>query len=110
MLMAKHLVIKRLMTKYVPGMLTCQEVDRFLYDFHQGNLSFSQQFKFKVHIFMCHECRTYVKEYKDTIRLSKEGFSIAQPIEKVPEDLMSAILKARKLSEPVVNMRKEHKD
>ena len=110
MLMTKHLVIKRLMTKYVPGMLTCQEVDRFLYDFHQGNLSFSQQVKFKVHIAMCSECRAYVKSYKDTILLSKKGFSITQPIEKVPEDLMLAILKARTLTEPSAKMCKEQKD
>ena len=104
------LMIKRLMTRYVPGMLTCQEVDRFLYDFHQGNLSFSQQLKFKIHISMCRECRAYVKDYKNTVRLSKEGFTIAEPIENVPEDLMAAILKARKLTDPTAKMRKEDKD
>jgi len=91
-------MIKQLMTKYVPGMLTCQEVDSFLYDFHQGSLSFSQQLKFKIHISMCSECRAYVKDYKNTIRLSKEGFTVVQPVEKVPQDLMLAILKTRKSS------------
>ena len=88
------LKIKRLMTKYVPGMLTCQEVDSFLYDFHEGSLSFSQQLKFKIHILMCSECRAYVKDYKNTIRLSKEGV-VVQPAEKIPQDLMLAILKTR---------------
>lgn len=104
------LMIKRLMTKYVPGMLTCQEVDRFLYDFHQGNLSFSEQLKFKFHLSMCRECQAYVNGYKETIRLSKEGFSLPEPIEKVPEELMTAILKARKLTEPTTKTRKEEKD
>lgn len=89
------LKIKRLMTKYVPGMLTCQEVDSFLYDFHEGYLSFSQQLKFKVHILMCRECRAYVKDYKNTIRLSKEGVVVVQPEDKIPQDLMLAILKTR---------------
>lgn len=104
------LMINRLMTKYVPGMLTCQEVDSFLYDFHQGSLSFTQQLKFKVHISMCSECRAYVKDYKETVRLSKEGFAVAEPIEKVPQDLVLAILKTRKLSESVSKMSSEHKD
>jgi len=104
------LMIKRLMTKYIPGMLTCQEVDDFLYDFHQGNLSFSQQARFKMHIFMCPECRTYVKDYKDTVRLSKEGFTVAEPIEKVPEDLILAILKARESSGSATETNQKHKD
>lgn len=103
------------MTLYVPGMLTCQEIDSFLYDFHQGNLSFSQQLKFKIHISMCRECKAYVKDYKNTIRLSKEGFTVVQPVEKVPQDLMSAILKTRKLSKPKSSnsktiTNKNHKD
>ena len=67
-------MIKRLMTKYVPGMLTCQEVDSFLYDFHQGDLPFGQQLKFKMHIAMCHECKAYLDDYRNTIRLSKDAF------------------------------------
>jgi len=104
------LMIKRLMTKYVPGMLTCQEVDGFLYDFHQGNLSFSQQFTFKMHISMCRECKSYVNDYKDNIRLSKEGFVIAEPIDKVPEALMTAILKARYSHDAAVKVAQDHKD
>ncbi|MDX2369306.1 MAG: hypothetical protein QNK36_13050 [Colwellia sp.] len=112
-------MIKRLMTTYVPGMLTCEEVDSFLYDFYQGNLPFGQQLKFKMHIAMCSECKAYLDDYRNTIRLSKEAFvlnkssvdddMISPPIEKVPEDLMNAILSVRK-SVPTDKENNEYKD
>jgi len=89
------LMIKRLMTRYVPGMLTCKEVDSFLFDFHEGQLSFTENLKFKLHISMCQDCKTYLQNYEKTIRLSKEGIKIAEPIEKIPEELLQVILKSR---------------
>jgi predicted anti-sigma-YlaC factor YlaD len=89
------LMIKRLMTQYTPGMLTCEEVDGFLYDFHEGNLSYVEKLKFKLHLSMCRECKDYVSKYKDTIRISQTGFIKTNQIENVPEDLMQAILKSR---------------
>lgn len=112
-------MIKRLMTKYVPGMLTCEEVDSFLYDFHQGNLPFSQELKFKMHIAMCDECKAYLDDYRNTIRLSKDAFvldkssvdndMVSPSIEKVPEDLIGAILSVRKsvTTDKVKNKHKE---
>jgi predicted anti-sigma-YlaC factor YlaD len=89
------LMIKRLMTQYVPGMLTCEEVDGFLYNFHEGCLSYTEHLKFKLHLSMCSECRAYVHGYKNTIRISQAGFIKANPIENVPEELMKVILKSR---------------
>lgn len=89
-------MIKRLMTQHLPGMLTCEEVDGFLYNFHEGNLSYTESIKFKLHLSMCSECRAYVHGYKNTIRVSQTGFIKANPIEKVPEELMQVILKSRK--------------
>lgn len=80
----------------MPGMLTCEEVDGFLYDFHEGNLSPIRKLKFTLHLSMCSECRKYVNGYKNTIRTYQSGFIKADQIEKVPEDLMQAILKSRK--------------
>jgi hypothetical protein len=108
-------MIKRLMTKYIPGMLTCQEVDNFLYDFHQGNLSFNQQLQFKLHIAMCSECKAYLDDYRNTIRLSKDGFItenelVSPSIEKVPEDLINAILSVRKSVDSTKIVNDEYKD
>ena len=55
------------MTQYVPGMLTCEEVDSFLYDFHEGQLSYAEKIKFKIHLSMCSECKAYVRGYKEAI-------------------------------------------
>lgn len=113
-------MIKRLITKYVPGMLTCEEVDSFLYDFHQGNLSFGQELKFKMHIAMCSECKAYLDGYRNIIRLSKEAFvldknsvdndMVSPSIEKVPEDLISAILRVRKSIDSTKSVNNEYKD
>jgi predicted anti-sigma-YlaC factor YlaD len=84
------------MTQHMPGMLTCEEVDGFLYNFHDGRLSYYENLKFKLHLSMCSECRGYVNAYKNTIRISQTGFIKADQIENVPEDLVQAILKSRK--------------
>jgi predicted anti-sigma-YlaC factor YlaD len=83
------------MTQYIPGMLTCEEVDSFLYDFHEGKLSYIESLKFKLHLSMCSECRDYIDGYKNTIQLAQVEFSKATQIENVPEDLIKAILKSR---------------
>lgn len=88
-------MIKRLMTRYLPGMLTCEEVDSFLLDFHEGQLSTVEKLKFQLHLSMCAECKAYVRDYKNTIRLSQEGFRKADSLEKVPEELIEVILKSR---------------
>ncbi|NQZ06517.1 MAG: zf-HC2 domain-containing protein [Algicola sp.] len=90
------LVIKRLMTRYMPGMLTCQQVDRFLYDYHEGQLSFAENIKFKFHLSMCTDCQAYVSGYKQTIASIKASEQIEQRPEKIPEDLVQAILKSIK--------------
>lgn len=83
------------MTKYVPGMLTCEEVDGFLYDFHEGQLSNIELFKFKLHLSMCKECKDYLRNYKSTIRISQAGFAKVGSAEQVPEALIEVILKSR---------------
>jgi len=89
-------MIKRLMTQYVPGMLTCEEVDNFLYDFHEGQLSYAEKIKFKLHLSMCSKCKAYVQGYKNTIRISKDGVTKSNLVEHVPEELIDVILKSRK--------------
>jgi len=87
--------MKRLMTKYIPGMLTCEEVDNFLYDFQEGQLSYLERLKFKLHLSMCKECKDYLRNYQSTIRMSQAEFTKVDTAEKVPEALIDAILKSR---------------
>lgn len=83
------------MTKYVPGMLTCKEVDDFLHDFTEGSLSYKDKLTFKLHLVLCPECNAYVREYKNTIRLAKAELTQKKSLDNVPEKLMEAILKSR---------------
>ena len=83
------------MAKHVPGMLTCEEVDGFLYDFYEGQLSATERFKFNLHLSMCKECMDYVEQYKNTIRISQAGFAKIDSTEKVPEELIASILQSR---------------
>ena len=76
-------------------MLTCEEVDEFLYDFHEGLLSYAEKIKFKLHLSMCTECRAYVRGYKNAICISHTSFIKASSIENVPEELIQVILKSR---------------
>jgi len=108
-------MIKQLMTRYVPGMLTCQEVDRFLYDFHQGVLPFGQRLKFNMHIVMCRECQAYLAGYQNTIRLTKgvveiDNELVETSIDKVPEELINAILQVRQSIDSSKNSKTEYKD
>ena len=83
------------MTKYIPGMLTCEEVDSFLYDFQECQLSYLERLKFKLHLSMCKECKDYLRNYQSTIRMSQAEFTKVDTAEKVPEALIDAILKSR---------------
>lgn len=97
-------IMKRLMTQYMPGMLTCQQVDGFLFDFHEGKLSYGEQLKFKLHLSLCRECQAYLKSYKNTIRITQCGDfynkSTAKNIDTVPEELVKIILKSRNNPQP----------
>jgi len=78
------------------SMLTSEQADSFIYAFHADTLSLIKKFKFILHLMFCPECRHYVRSYKNTIRLSLDGLSTANPIEKVPEELKQIILNCRK--------------
>ena len=69
--------------------------DNFLYDFHEGQLSYAEKIKFKLHLSMCTECKAYVRGYKNTIRIAQAGFTKPEPMESIPEELIEVILKSR---------------
>lgn len=79
--------------------MTCQEMIDFLADYLEGELSESQHRTLDQHLAVCPECEAYLHSYRSTIDLSKlvcdepEG----RP-EAMPEDLVHAILEARRLA------------
>ncbi len=47
-------------------MLTCKEITELVTDYAEGNLSFTDRIRFRMHIGMCRNCRRYVRQVKAT--------------------------------------------
>lgn len=48
-------------------MLKCREIEQLASDYLDKDLSFRQRIAFKMHLFVCHNCRNYVRQLKSTI-------------------------------------------
>lgn len=78
--------------------MTCKDFIEFLMDYVSGELPGAQQALFEEHIKLCSSCVAYLSNYRDTVELSKAAFSDPDaPVpEEVPEDLVAAVLSARR--------------
>ncbi len=47
-------------------MLTCKEITELVTDYVEGNLSFADRIRFRMHVAMCRNCRRYVRQLKAT--------------------------------------------
>jgi len=90
-------MIKGLMLKHGPRMITCQEFEDFILEYLDGALPTGQRRVFELHMKICRECRDYLAAYQRSIELGKAVFQHPDgPVsEDVPEDLVRAILEAR---------------
>ena len=78
--------------------MTCQELADFIIDYVEGNLPSDEHATFEKHLAMCPSCIAYIKSYRTTQRVLDDLGCAAKdevPCE-VPEELIQAILKARK--------------
>lgn len=48
-------------------MLKCRDIEQLASDYLDKDLSFRQRMAFKMHLFVCHNCRNYVRQLKTTI-------------------------------------------
>ena len=89
---------KGLMLNHFPMMINCREFEGFLLDDLEETLPPRQRKIFELHMKLCRECREYLAAYKCTLEVSKRVFEDgdATPPDDVPEDLIRAILDARK--------------
>jgi len=82
----------------LPGMITCKAFEEFILDYLEDDLPRRQKIVFEMHLKLCRECRDYLKAYRVSMALAAEALgdeSGFQP-EDVPEDLIAAVLAARK--------------
>ena len=91
-------LMKGLMLRHMPAMITCQEFEDFILDYLEDRLPAGQRRIFDLHLKICRECRDYLAAYRRTAEIGKAAFvePAAQVPDDVPEDLVKAILDARR--------------
>jgi anti-sigma factor RsiW len=80
--------------------MTCRELTEFIADYVAGALSDEVRGAFEYHLGRCPNCVNYLTSYQSTIALGRGAFAAGDrdvPAD-VPEDLVRAILAARKPS------------
>jgi anti-sigma factor RsiW len=78
--------------------VTCRECADFLSDYLAGDLPAGMVATFERHLTLCPNCVTYLQQLRETIVAGQRAFEEdpdSQPPE-IPEDLIRAILAARK--------------
>jgi anti-sigma factor RsiW len=79
-------------------MLTCREFITFLSDYLSDELAYAPRKAFDSHLAKCLDCQKYLDSYQKTTRLGRAAYSNLEKSfpEEVPEELIQAILTARK--------------
>ena len=83
----------------LPGMISCAEFEDFILDYLEGELPAAKRRVFEWHLKMCRECRDYLAAYRASLDLARHGMQEAEKrvdLADVPEDLITAVLAARK--------------
>ena len=82
--------------------MTCREFIEFLMDYLDGNLPEGQGAAFDEHLKTCPACVDYLDSYKKTVELGQAvcAEEDATLPADVPDDLVQAILDARKKRKP----------
>ncbi len=78
--------------------MNCREFVDFLMSYIEGDLESEPTRVFEEHMRLCPPCETYLDTYRDTIRLGRFACQDENgpPPAEVPEQLIQAILAARK--------------
>lgn len=79
-------------------MLTCRDFVEFLDDYLSGSLTEDRRGSFNAHLAQCPSCVAYMRSYQASIEMGRAVLSRSEePVSKdVPEELVRAILEARK--------------
>lgn len=80
------------------GAMTCEEFEAGLVDYLDGNLGPLARRQIDLHTRLCSHCRRYLRAYDRARGLAADAlrYSEEQALQTVPEDLVQAILTARR--------------
>lgn len=78
-------------------MMTCKEIIDFLMRYLDGELAADESARFEEHLAICPPCVAYLQTYKESVRLGRSACVTGVDCQEVPEDLVQAILAARRL-------------
>lgn len=78
--------------------MTCCELADFLAEYVEGMLPADTHRAFEAHLSVCPDCRKYVDSYRKTMHLSKSAMRGPASVDDVPEELVAAILKAKRVA------------
>jgi len=76
--------------------ISCETFESFIVDYIDGNLEESQKHIFIQHLRECPACEVYLKNYEYRIQLSKSIFANDTDTPNIPNQLVDAILAAKK--------------
>lgn len=76
--------------------MNCRELAEFLMDYVSNELPAEARDPFEVHLSRCPNCLEYVRQYRVTIVAERRAFNCDEDLPEVPEELIQAILLARK--------------
>ena len=80
--------------------MKCRELADFLMDYVSGELPEESRAHFELHLTRCRNCHEYLAQYENTVKAGKIacGEASDELPANVPEDLVKAVLAARKLT------------
>jgi anti-sigma factor RsiW len=80
--------------------VTCREFADFMMDYLGGELPSESRESFERHLAVCENCQKYLAGYRETVRLGQHAFEDSEKAlpSDVPDDLVKAILSARRPS------------
>lgn len=76
--------------------MTCRELTEFIADFLEDALPPETRAIFESHLEECPACQTFLETYRVTIVLERAAFSDERGCRDLPEELVRAILAARR--------------
>ncbi|MGF1462432.1 MAG: anti-sigma factor family protein [Maricaulaceae bacterium] len=78
-------------------LLTCEEFEAFVADFHEGRLDPTTRAKFELHLAFCPDCTDYLAAYQRSVAAAKSALTPQpnDPPPQAPQALIEAVLAAR---------------